>query len=154
MTCELKFSENVKFVRFSNNASWFLIDDEARERGIDPQHVATVLAFSHWTQAVTGGKLILVDLEGVVTGEEGGRSTILLTDPAIHCVHLDRYGDLNRGTDGMESFFETHECNSVCAALNLTSATACAPSARAPAAVSRDSSLSESFSTLSAASSE
>ena len=113
MTCELRCNEDVKFIRFSNNAGWFLIDDEACEHGIDPQHVATVLAFSHWTHAVTYGKLMIVDPVGVVTGDECGRSTILLTDPTIHCVHFDRYGDLNRGTDEIESFFETHECNSV-----------------------------------------
>ena len=117
MTCELKFNE--KFVRFSNNAGYNIVGESARLFGIDAEHVETVLAFSHWTHKVTNGHLMIVDLEGVVTSD---KNTILLTDPAIHCVDLTSYGNLNHGPDGMKSFFETHECNSVCSALRLKKA--------------------------------
>lgn len=79
-------------------------------------------AFSHWTHHVTKGYLMVVDLQGVKVG-----SKYILTDPAIHCTELVRnspylknqFGNTNLGEEGMRQFFATHECNSVCRALNL-----------------------------------
>jgi len=80
-------------------------------------------AFSHWTHYVTKGYLIVVDLQGWKAG-----SDYILTDPAIHCTELVRsspyvgaqFGDTNLGQEGMNQFFATHECNSVCRALGLS----------------------------------
>ena len=54
-------------------------------------------------------------------------SNYVLTDPAIHCTELVRsgpnvgaqFGNTNLGQEGMNQFFATHECNSVCRALHL-----------------------------------
>lgn len=146
MTCERKFREGDKFIRFSNNAGYSLLEEKARACGIDPQFVAMVLAFSHWTHEVTRGKLMIVDLEGIVTHNKTRKAKILLTDPAIHCTDLDRFGNLNHGEPGMSSFFETHECNHVCAALHLSVHGA---TARASSAASVSASLHASLSRLS-----
>ena len=45
-------------------------------------------------------------------------SKYVLTDPAIHCKD-PRFGTTNLGQVGMESFFEAHECNMVCARMRL-----------------------------------
>ena len=61
---------------------------------------------------------MVVDLQGV---------NYILTDPQIHSKDVDiegsfnRYGEGNFGTEGMASFFATHECNSICAHLKLSS---------------------------------
>ena len=47
-----------------------------------------------------------------------GSSQYVLTDPAIHCKE-PRFGSTNLRQVGMESFFEVHECNNVCARMRL-----------------------------------
>lgn len=111
--------QNEKFICFSNNADYSLLEERALECGLDSQYVQMLLAFSHWTHEVIGRQLIIVDFFGVVTSDKHGQSKIVLTDPTIHCVHLERYGNLNGGKEGMRSFFETHEYNRMCAALHL-----------------------------------
>lgn len=64
---------------------------------------------------------MVVDLEGVV-GKLGkdGEIGVLLTDPAIHCKDITRYGPMNHGSKGMDSFFRHHRCNTFCENLGLT----------------------------------
>ena len=135
MTCERQFHEGDKFIRFSNNAGYSLLEERARECGVDLQYVQMVLAFCHWTYSASGGKLMIVDVEGVATRDEdeGSNSAILLYNPAIHCLNLTRYGHLNHGIEGMKRFFERHECNYVCAALRLTKFATGAASGAPPA---------------------
>ena len=73
-------------------------------------------AFSHYTWQKSGKRLIVCDLQGVVT-----ESGILLTDPSIHSCNeeLLRYGATNLGSKGIETFFATHTCNTVCKEMKL-----------------------------------
>ncbi len=78
-------------------------------------------AFSHWTYKYTKGYMMVVDLQGVISG-----SKFILTDPAIHCeedrgeaLGLLRFGNTNLGKKGMKQFLRTHSCNSVCFSLGL-----------------------------------
>ena len=77
------------------------------------------LAFSHFTWAHTAGYLLVCDLQGVETTDKRGRRTLLLTDPAIHCPGVLRFGGTNMGMEGVRAFFKGHTCNSHCRALGL-----------------------------------
>jgi hypothetical protein len=77
-----------------------------------------VQAFSHWTYFVSGWKLMVVDCQGCFIKLE---NKFLLTDPAIHCSALMRFGSTNMGSKGFSKFFKTHRCNDVCRAIGLHS---------------------------------
>jgi len=81
-------------------------------------------AFSHFSYVRSGGRLMVVDLQGSLVQDDGQR-TYVLTDPAIHQERDNRRGGLqfkvrrqfgrtDRGREGMKAFFETHECNDIC----------------------------------------
>ena len=57
----------------------------------------------------SNGDLVIVDIQGVM---EAGR--YLLTDPAAHSKERLQYGNLDHGVAGMQKFFSTHECTSLC----------------------------------------
>lgn len=76
----------------------------------------TLQAFSHWSYVVTGGKMMVVDLQGVYSPTEDG---FILTDPAIHTLDLTRFGHTNLGQEGFKLFFQTHECTKCCRDLGL-----------------------------------
>jgi hypothetical protein len=61
---------------------------------------------------------MVVDLQGIISGTIV--RTIELTDPAIHCIDLLRYGRTNLGDQGMASFFGRHQCTEVCKQMGLS----------------------------------
>ena len=65
-------------------------------------------AFSHWTWAHSGGKLLLCDLQGVRYDNK-----YTLTDPVINSVNQE-YGECDMGVGGIALFFSTHTCTSFC----------------------------------------
>jgi len=52
----------------------------------------------------------MVDIQGVGN---------VLTDPLIHTMDADRFDSGNFGYEGILKFFDSHECNEFCSALNL-----------------------------------
>ena len=44
----------------------------------------------------------------------------LYTDPQMHTVDMQEYGEANLGTRGMALFFSSHLCSPLCRALGLT----------------------------------
>ena len=74
---------------------------------------ATLDAFSHQTYTGTKGFLNVVDLQGVDKDDK-----YILTYPSIYCEE-PRFGKTNFGNCGMEQFFKSHRCGSVCEATKL-----------------------------------
>merc|ERR1712012_186405 len=66
-------------------------------------------AFSHFTHDFSGGKMLVVDIQGV-------RSN--LTDPQIHS-EFRFFGAGNLGHAGIDAFFVTHKCSELCRELKL-----------------------------------
>jgi hypothetical protein len=82
----------------------------------------TLTAFSHYTWHVSGGHMLVCDLQGEVDVKLG---RVVLTDPAIHCVSVEdgprarEVGITNLGAGGIQAFFSTHVCSDVCRNLCL-----------------------------------
>ena len=68
-------------------------------------------AFSHYTWWKTGGQEMVCDLQRVRMAD-----SYELTDPAIHSQR-QLYGVTDLGREGMDYFFSTHRCNSLCQGL-------------------------------------
>jgi hypothetical protein len=98
------------FVKWCNNGHY-------QKGAADPDFSATLAAFTHWTHSITDGYLMVVDVQGI-RAEDGKK--FVLTDPAVHCVATEKFGMLNLGKDGMDSFWSAHGCNEVCKALHLS----------------------------------
>ena len=81
---------------------------------VNEEYFSSLLdAFSHWTYVITEGYLIVVDLQGI---EENNQ--FILTDPSINCIE-PQFGRTNMGDTGIDQFFKTHRCGSVCEAMKL-----------------------------------
>ena len=78
---------------------------------VEPHRRATPQAFSHFTFQASGGRLIIVDIQGV--GD-------LYTDPQVHSIEGGGYGEGNLGANGFALFFSAHRCSPLCARLGLT----------------------------------
>ena len=72
---------------------------------------STPQAFSHFTYCVTRGNLMIVDMQGV--GDTYTDAVVLTSDGK-------GYGPGNIGRHGMDLFFGSHRCNTVCMKLALT----------------------------------
>jgi hypothetical protein len=83
-------------------------------------------AFSHFSYVRSGGKIMIVDLQGILRVNDDGTKTFIFTDPAIHkrkrlsghFRHVD-FGRTDRGKKGMLAFFNTHVCNDACRLLGM-----------------------------------
>lgn len=87
--------------RKHNNNFGFVDDDVARN---------TPQAFSHFTLETTAHSAIVVDIQGV---------NDIYTDPQMHTVAGDNFGDGNFGMRGVLRFCQTHQCNNICRYLGL-----------------------------------
>jgi len=94
------------FCKYTNNYGW--INPGAPRNS--PQ------TFSHFTHYFSQGTLVVVDIQGI-TDEDGNDH---YTDPQIHTrPGLPSFGKADLRAEGIQKFFETHECNSICHALGL-----------------------------------
>ncbi|ETV83136.1 hypothetical protein H257_04859 [Aphanomyces astaci] len=88
------------FERFSNSVDWH------SPLATTEPCVQYAVAFTHWTWAATNGYLMVVDLQG----QRVDHHTLVLTDPAIHCIIGVRFaGGTNLGPRGMAKFLP-HTC--------------------------------------------
>lgn len=77
-------------------------------------------AFSHFTYRYTGRRVLVCDLQGVLSESP---PLFELTDPVIHFKSHRRprgkkFGRTDHGRDGIIDFFRTHECSPLCRMLN------------------------------------
>ncbi|KAF0541191.1 kinase-like protein [Gigaspora margarita] len=98
-----KYISNAEFKRFNVNS------------GIITEFHSILEAFAHFTYKYTEGYLVVYDLQGVDLDDE-----FILTDPAIHCIDVLRFGVTNLGKRGIEKcFLANHKCNDICKKLKL-----------------------------------
>ncbi|CAE7231026.1 ak1 [Symbiodinium sp. CCMP2456] len=76
-------------------------------------------AFSHFTFEASGGKHMVLDLQGVyVDKEHRRRPHIIMTDPQV--VSLEKaFGPGDLGVEGMRAFFHSHKCGPTCRQMRL-----------------------------------
>jgi len=85
-------------------------------------------AFSHFSYRHTSRKMLVCDLQGVVT-TTASPTVFEFTDPVIHYASMSqslsrarakrKFGRTDLGKKGINKFFKTHECNAVCYLLGL-----------------------------------
>jgi len=92
-----------KYIKFNSNSDFALASG-------DPNFHKTPQAFSHFTYVHSQCKEIVVDIQGV---------NEYYTDPQLHNVTGEGYGEGNLGQEGIDAFFSKHVCNSVCEYLGL-----------------------------------
>ncbi|KAL4441752.1 hypothetical protein ABPG74_008749 [Tetrahymena malaccensis] len=92
-----------KYEKFNNNAGYVSQTDNL--------YSPLAQALSHFSWQISKGYLAIVDLQG---NHEG-----ILTDPQVHCLDQEKFGDGNLGYEGILRFFSTHECNNYCKKLQL-----------------------------------
>jgi hypothetical protein len=76
-----------RFTKFCNNTGYWNVDDMHE----------TLLRFTHFTFTTTDGYLLVTDLQGVKVGND-----FYLTDPAILCTDMLRFGHTNLGEKFMK----------------------------------------------------
>ena len=96
---------NSKFVKFNSNTGREKNDDICK-------------ALSHYSYVMTGGQLLLCDLQGGTwwSKDSDGEETqyYILTDPAIHSANGPEFGATDLGQDGIDNFMYHHECGDYC----------------------------------------
>ncbi|KAI1690418.1 alpha-kinase family domain-containing protein [Ditylenchus destructor] len=53
MSCERRYGKDSKFLRFSNNADYEMLEVTCKVKGLNFEIVEQLMAFSHWTYEVT-----------------------------------------------------------------------------------------------------
>jgi len=92
-----------EYIKFNSNADFVM-------RSCDANYHMTPQAFSHFTWEYSNHTEIVVDIQGV---------NEYYTDPQIHTVTGEGYGEGNLGKAGINAFFSKHKCNEVCRYLGL-----------------------------------
>ncbi|KAF2965153.1 hypothetical protein GQX73_g8410 [Xylaria multiplex] len=88
------------FEKFNSNSGW--VDTTG---GIWSQ---AMQALSHFSYHNSGGQLLLCDLQGASYSDG-----YILTDPVI-MSNTQMYGPADLGSDGIDSFFQRHQCGAFC----------------------------------------
>jgi hypothetical protein len=52
MSCEKRYAKEAKFIRFSNNVDYTILESKATSLGVSMEYVQLLMAFSHWTYKV------------------------------------------------------------------------------------------------------
>ncbi|CAG8808306.1 25628_t:CDS:2, partial [Racocetra persica] len=92
-----KYIDNAEFKKFNVSS------------GLITEFHSILEAFAHFTYQYSEEYLVVYDLQGVELHDE-----FLLTDPAIHCIDLLRFGNTNLGKRGIQKcFLAKHKCNDI-----------------------------------------
>ncbi|CAM9961370.1 unnamed protein product [Ectocarpus sp. 6 AP-2014] len=95
-------------------------------RSFAPKAECYPQAFSHFSFWQTRRRMLVCDLQGVLSSSGAGEDRAGLfefTDPVIHyrskSGRTQVYGKTDLGRSGMNQFFKTHRCNDVCRLLGI-----------------------------------
>ena len=91
-------------------------EDESQSEDDDEIRIADIpQAFSHFTYRYTKRKVLVCDLQGVLSSNP---PKFEFTDPVIHFSsrsgRRNVFGRTDRGKKGMHDFFKTHKCTPLC----------------------------------------
>ncbi|KAB5571816.1 kinase-like domain-containing protein [Coniochaeta sp. 2T2.1] len=86
--------------KWNSNSGWY---DDSTVWG------EVMQALSHFSYHISGGSVVLCDLQGGVYQRE-----VVLSDPVIISQWKGEYGSTDIGPDGSSTFFNEHECNEFC----------------------------------------
>ena len=95
-------------------------------RSFAPRAECYPQAFSHFSYRHTRRKMLVCDLQGILSHSPGSKDragVFELTDPVIHyrstrgLSHV--CGKTDFGKEGVDKFFKTHQCNEVCQLLGI-----------------------------------
>jgi len=89
------------FQKFNSNSGW-------RDPDGTPWN-QVLQSLSHYSYHVSGGSLLLCDLQGGVYSDG-----VVLTDPVVMSSNAGRYGPTDLGRAGIATFFARHVCNAYC----------------------------------------
>ena len=109
---EKVFREGRQLVKYTNNFGFCRPTEEA-------ELMELLQAFSHFTWEHTRHFCMVTDLQGVETTDAKGCRMLLLTDPAIHCPGVLRFGNTDLQQPGVDAFLKNHRCSRFCQALVL-----------------------------------
>ena len=91
-------------------------DEEVKEHVVSVAVDDVPQAFSHFTYSHTNRRVLVCDLQGVLT--DGTAPLFEFTDPVIHYnSHTGRrnvFGRTDRGKRGISDFFKSHKCSELC----------------------------------------
>lgn len=93
------------FLKYNSN-NGYVCDDSV-------QHHEALQAFTHFTFAASGGRLLVADLQGV-----GREAETLLTDPQVLSLEAS-FGPGDLGASGMRTCLAAHRCGPTCKKLGL-----------------------------------
>ncbi|CAN0009219.1 unnamed protein product [Ectocarpus sp. 12 AP-2014] len=95
-------------------------------RSFAPKAECYPQAFSHFSFWQTRRRMLVCDLQGVLSSSVAGENragVFEFTDPVIHyrskSGRTQVYGKTDLGRSGMNRFFDTHRCNDVCRLLGI-----------------------------------
>lgn len=89
------------------------------DEGIFVKKEEVAQAFSHFSYILSGKRMLICDLQGVF---DNHKNIFNFTDPVIHYHDAKKegartrgvYGRTDLGQKGIQSFFNSHECNCLC----------------------------------------
>ena len=99
-------------------------EEDAGEQGSDDVICVDEIpqAFSHFTYRYTKRKVLVCDLQGVLSTAGTHPPRFEFTDPVIHFPsrsgRRNVFGRTDRGRKGIKDFFRSHNCGPLCRALN------------------------------------
>lgn len=101
------------FLKLTNNLR-FVSSDNKDESGVE-----AATALSHFSYVKSGGKEMVVDLQGWLPSQ--GKGIVYLTDPVFHTLYRKKFSTCDHQEEGMKAFWKhVHpKCNKICAFLGL-----------------------------------
>ncbi|PAA88393.1 hypothetical protein BOX15_Mlig003895g1, partial [Macrostomum lignano] len=86
---------------------------------LEETSIPVLNCFAHWTHSVTGGYLMMEDLEIYSESVPDEAGEALIKSAKIHCLDVTRFLPWNLGKPGIRRYFQKHKCNNWCKDMRL-----------------------------------